>query len=113
MNTIRYNNIWPWGIDVVHIANDGLATVGVSKQDGYDFGFIHDLVVHESVRKQGRGQYLLDEAEWEIIHTFKRPYAVLRVVPRTWMEQWYRNNGYRDFADAMNVDGYIELRKRL
>lgn len=115
METIRYNNEWPWGVDIVHIANDGLCTVGASKQNGYDFGFIHDLVVHETVRNQGRGQYLLDLAELEIIRTFKRHYAVLRVLPGSWMEQWYRRNGYKDWnaGDEYQCDGYIELRKEL
>lgn len=45
METIRYENKWPWGVDIMHIATDGKATVGVSKQDGFDFAFIHDLVV--------------------------------------------------------------------
>lgn len=29
METIRYNNEWPWGTDIVHIWNDGLGTIGV------------------------------------------------------------------------------------
>lgn len=113
METIRYENKWPWGVDIMHISNDGLCTVGVSKQDGFEFGFIHDLVVHETARNQGRGQYLLDLAELETIRTYKCLYVVLRVVPGTWIEEWYRRNGYEDYPDAMLTDGYIELRKKL
>lgn len=113
METIRYENKWPNYNEIVHISNDGLCTISICDNDIDGFGFIYNLVVHETARNQGRGQYLLDLAELEIIRTFKRQYAVLRVVPGSWMEQWYRRNGYRDYADAMNVDGYIELRKKL
>lgn len=85
METVRYENKWPWGVDILHIATDGKATVGVSKQDGFDFAFIHDLIVHESVRKQGIGQYLLDLAELEAIRAYKCNLALFRV--RGW------NNG--------------------
>lgn len=113
MRTVRYENKWPWGVDIVHIATDGKATVGVSKQDGFDYAFIHDLVVHESVRKQGIGQYLLDLAELEAIRAYKCHLVILRVVPSSWMEQWYRKNGYCDYESEYKVDGYIELGKLL
>lgn len=116
METIRYNNEWPWGTDIVHIWNDGLGTIGVCMESGYDFCIIHDLFVHETAQKQGRGQYLLDTAEWEIIHTFKRRYAVLRAIEGSWVEQWYKRNGYVEWHDGplgYPNDGYIELRKEL
>lgn len=113
METVRYKNKWPWGVDIVHIATDGKCTVGVSKQDGFDFAFIHDLIVHESARKRGRGQYLLDLAELEALRAFHCHLVVLRVVPGSWMEQWYRNNGYTDYESEYKVDGYIELGKEL
>ena len=116
METIRYNNEWPWGTNIVHICNDGLGTIGVSKEPEDDFGFIHDLVVHETARNQGRGQYLLDLAELEIIRTFKCRYAVLRVVHGSWVEQWYKRNGYVQWHDSpfgYPTDGFIELRKEL
>ena len=116
METIRYVNKWPWGTNIVHICNDGLGTIGVSKEPEDDFGFIHDLVVHETARNQGRGQYLLDLAELEITRTFKCRYAVLRVVHGSWVEQWYKRNGYVQWHDSpfgYLTDGFIELRKEL
>lgn len=114
MRTVRYENKWPWGLDIVHIATDGKATVGVSIQDGFDFAFIHDLVVHESVRKQGRGRMLLILAELEAVQNLHCHLVVLRVVPGSWMEQWYRKNGYSDYEnEEYKAEGYIELGKLL
>ena len=113
METIRYENKWPNYNEIVHISNDGLCTISICDNDIYGFGFIYNLVVHETARNQGRGQYLLDLAELEIIRTFKRRYALLRVVPGSWMEQWYRRNGYKDTGKPNTARGYIDLIKEL
>lgn len=113
MKTIRYVNQWPWGVDIVHICDDGLGTIGVSKEPDYFFCLIHDLFVHEKAQKQGRGQRLLELAEWEIKHTHKRNFALLRVVPGSWMEQWYKRNGYKHTGKPATEYGYIDLIKQL
>lgn len=112
-DTVRYVNHWPTFTDVVHIFNDGLGSVSVSREDDYNFGLIHDLFVHESVRRQGRGQRLLEKAEWEIVNTYGRYFALLRVVPSSFMEGWYRRNGYEDYDDPYPARGYITLIKNL
>ena len=61
-------------------------------------------------------QYLLGLAELEITRTFKCRYAVLRVVHGSWVEQWYKRNGYVQWHDSpfgYPTDGFIELRKEL
>lgn len=111
--TIRHENEWPFGTDVVYMFNDGKGAIGISKEPGLEFGFIHDLIVHPSVRQQGRATYLLKLAEQEIKNNFGRDAAVLRVVPGSWMEEWYKRNGYEDYRGGCIRDGYNDLFKKL
>lgn len=112
---LRYENEWPWGTDITLVYDNALGMISVSREEGDSFGFIHDLMVYPTARKQGRAGCLLRSAEKEILDHYKRPYAVLRVVPGSWMEAWYRRNGYVDFEDCPfdPVEGYIELIKKL
>ena len=94
------------------ISDDGLCSVSIGDECGY--AVIHNLVVHESVRKQGRGRLLLKAAENYGEKVLHRLNATLRVVPGSWMEQWYRRNGYVDFENPPSkAEGYIDLIKSL
>lgn len=111
MDTIRYNESWPWGINITHVFPDGLGYGGVSFEKQCPSGFIHDLVVHPSAREHGRGSQLLHMLEREIVNYAHRHLAVLEVVPGTWMEQWYKRNGYAE--TGKKEGGFIELCKKL
>jgi len=115
METNRFINTWPWGKEITHVCKDGLGYVSLTFEKGYDFCFIHDLVVHESVRKRGRGQALLDLAEKEAIDSFGKKATSLRVIPSSWMKEWYERNGYTEWEDSPygSVKGYVEMRKEL
>lgn len=110
INTIRHENDWPWGTDITFIFSDGKGSIGIGKEHGFSYGYIHDLIVYPTEREQGRGNYLLNLAESEIKQT-GYPGAVLRVVPGTWMEQWYKRHGYEDYNDGLLRDGYKDLIK--
>ena len=110
---IRYEHEWPWGFETVFVYEDGLGYVGVAYDEFVSFGFIHDLCVHPSTQKTGRGNELLRTAEEDILrhgwHT-----AVLRVVPDSWTQGWYEKHGYEVWADAPgHQNGWNEMRKRL
>ena len=120
MKTYQFNYFdskWPWGRDLSVIENHGLGFVQISIEKAFDFGYIHNLVVHENTRHKGLGKQLLSEAENIIKTKIQRKYAVLRVVPDSWVEQWYRKNGYTDFIEGNPApyenNGYITLRKNL
>ena len=111
MNTFRYENEWPWGKTVQFICTDGLGTVEISREFQNNYAYISGLKVHPSVQKQGRGTALLKLAEQEIVKSLSTNIILLQVVPDSWVEKWYKRNGYCAFSKVENFNELIKIVK--
>lgn len=108
---LTYRNSWPWGDTVTFIADDGKATGEVSFESQHPFGYICNLMVHPSARRQGRADRLLELLEAEILKR-GRNWAVLGVANKGWKYHWYIRKGYYD-TRMIDGRGFIEMRKIL
>jgi len=101
MKTVKYNNVWPWGRETALIADNGKAMVFVALLE--EFAYIHDLVVHDSVRGRGLGNQLLEKAEREArIHLYDE--VRLTAEKGSAAEAWYRRHGYQTpYKSLMNL----------
>ncbi len=72
---------------------DNSGIIRVSFEEDSSFGFISDLFVKREVRNQRIGTELLHIAE-NVIGYMTFPFTQLRVKKGTWMEGWYKRNGY-------------------
>ena len=78
-----------------------LVTVSVFEDEDDKRAFIHDLIVHESIRGFGFGDKLLNDA----CHEAKKAgaeVAEIGVQPQSWMEEWYERRGFM-FTGLRNV----------
>lgn len=73
----------------------------------YEYGefIIHTLHVQDEEKKKGTGKFLLESSE-KIIRTFGGKIAVLYVVENSWMEDWYKRNGY----EVSNKGSYNDVK---
>lgn len=111
MSYIRFEEEWPWGKTITFTEKDGLGAIDVSVTNGNGYAYISDLKVHPICRKQKRGTLLLKQAEHEIVNYLGLHYALLRVVPDSWVREWYERNGYTLFTHE--EEGFVELIKYL
>lgn len=58
-----------------------------------------------------RPTVLRNSAEPEIVNYLGLHYALLRVVPDSWVREWYERNGYTLFTHE--EEGFVELIKYL
>ena len=81
------------------VADGGRAIVLVSMLDTQGewkgFATMHDLVVHESRRKNGLGSRLVRIAE-DVARDMGADTLRLAVEPGTWMEAWYFRLGFNE-----------------
>ena len=106
----KYISEWPWGMSVTLIHEDGCGMIEFTKRKDASYAYISNLKVHPSVQKQGRGTELIRMAENEI-SAIGLKFALLQVLPGSWMEEWDRRLGY---STGQNTDdGFVELIKML
>ena len=106
----KYISEWPWGMSVTLIYEDGCGMIEFTKRKDDSYAYISNLKVHPSVQKRGRGAELIRLAEEEI-SAIGLKFALLQVLPGTWMEEWYRRLGYSTFQNT--DEGFVELIKML
>lgn len=76
------------------VAEDGYAFVMVSVFDGIpDEAHVHDLVVHETLRRRGVGDALMDEAEAEAA-LMGAERMEIEAETGSWLEGWYERRGF-------------------
>lgn len=95
MEIIKHRNKWPFGYSTVIILDGGYGIVKVMHETKYpDECTIIGLSVHESKRKQGLGNRLLEEAEKEAKEYFKVNKVGLYTNKDNFTCSWYKRHGY-------------------
>ena len=98
---IIHENLWWWGKSYTLIADDGKSMVELSIEDDDEhnyYGTIQSLIVHESVRQQGRGNALLKLAEEKAMEIGLKQ-VVLCARKGTFLIPWYQRNGYEIYDE--------------
>ena len=107
-----HTNYWWWGKSVDIVRKDGTAIVCV-KLDEKSFpktGYICDLSVLESERKQGLGLIMMQYAI-NICRDYKMTFARLHVDAKNiWLREWYERLGFKELSRDENE---IEMIKEL
>ena len=101
MKIITHENLWWWGKSYTMIADDGKSMVELAIEDDEErnyFGTIQSLLVHESVRQQGRGNVMLMFAE-EKAKKLGLKQVVLCARKGTFLIPWYQRNGYEIYDE--------------
>lgn len=103
MKVIIHKNLWWWGKTYTFITEDGKSMVELAIEDDEDgernyYGTIQSLMVHESVRQQGRGKALLKLAE-EKAKEVGLKQVVLCARKGTFLIPWYQRNGYEIYDE--------------
>lgn len=94
MNKVIHRETNAWGRTSTIIIAGGFAFVMITvSDDNKDVAIIHDLVVHESRRRKGLGDKLLNEALNEALN-MGADVIRLSVEPGSWMEGWYSSRGF-------------------
>lgn len=107
MEPIKIKNKWKWGYAVTIIA-EGCGIVAVDFNEGYEWGYINSLTVHQSRRRQGIGTRLMEEAE-KVIKEEGFDEAQLRVEKEhTFQKEWYERLGYKTIVTE---EAYYKMRK--
>ena len=99
MKIITHENLWWWGKSYTLILDNGKAMIEVSIEDERpDAACIQSLLVHESVRQQGRGDALLMFAE-EKAKELGLKQVVLCARKGTFLIPWYQRRGYEIYDE--------------
>lgn len=101
MEIITHENIWWWGRTYTFIADDGKSMIELAIEDDEErnyYGTIQSLIVHESVRQQGRGKALLKLAE-EKAKEIGLKQVVLGAEKGSFLIPWYQRNGYKIYDE--------------
>ena len=101
MKIITHENLWWWGKSYTLITDDGKSMVELAIEDDEErnyFGTIQSLLVHESVRQQGRGNAMLKFAE-EKAKELGLKQVVLCARKGTFLIPWYQRNGYKIYDE--------------
>ena len=82
-----------WGKRAIITHNgDGVIALDIENEQPH-VGYIHDLVVDETKRKQGIGTQLID-AVVDCARTMGCGTVVLWCEPIMWLHQWYERKGF-------------------
>ena len=105
-DVMLYNETAWFGRTSIVVLDGGRALVMVSVLDSDpSVAIVHDLVVHPSARREGRGRRLLKYARFASADLGAE---VMRVMaePGSWQADWYRRNGFDDvgLADTAGHD---------
>ena len=101
MKIITHENLWWWGKSYTLITDDGKSMVELAIEDDEErnyFGTIQSLLVHESVRHQGRGNVMLMFAE-EKAKELGLQQVVVVARKDTFLIPWYQRCGYEIYDD--------------
>lgn len=111
-NVIHHECSWWWGTSVDIVKDDGMAIVCV-KFDEKSFpksGYICDLSVHKTRRKNGIAwtmmQYAIEECRKRNM-TFARLHVDAKNI---WLKEWYERLGFKELSRDENE---IEMIKEL
>lgn len=103
-NIIRHECSWWWGESVDIVKDDGMAIVCV-KFDNKSFpksGYICDLSVHKTWRKNGIAwtmmQYAIEECRNRNM-TFARLHVDAKNI---WLKEWYERLGFKELSRDEN-----------
>lgn len=105
-DVILYNEATGWGRKSIVVLDGGRAIVMASVLDADPkVAIVHDLVVHPSARREGRGRRLLKYARFASADMGADAMRVL-VEPGTWQADWYKRMGFKDagIVDAAGHD---------
>lgn len=111
MGVIIHKNIWHWGQKITIVIASGRALCCVSvENDDLSVAYLHDLIVHTSIRRRGYGRRLLmlGERRARLMNCKK---LVLWADPNEWMIDWYKRNGFVE--SGLRSDGLVNLEKNL
>lgn len=111
MGVIIHKNIWHWGQKITIVIASGRALCCVSvENDDLSVAYLHDLIVHTSIRRRGYGRRLLTlgERRARLMNCKK---LVLWADPTEWMIEWYKRNGFVE--NGLRSDGLVNLEKNL
>ena len=101
MKLITHANLWWWGKSFTMICDDGKGMIELAIEDDEErnyYGTIQSLLVHESVRQQGRGDALLMFAE-EKAKQLGLKQVVLCARKGTFLIPWYQRRGYEIYDE--------------
>lgn len=111
IKTVRHINSWYWGESVDIVKDDGTAIVCV-KFDNKTFpkvGYICDLSVVESERRNGIGWLMMKFALCECIAR-GMTYARLHVdINKIWLREWYESLGFKELSRDENEFEMIKV----
>lgn len=94
MDIVIHKNQWYWGSTLTIVKNDGMASVELQLDNKYPtIAFVKGLIVHDTCRKQGIGNAMLDAC---IIEAFKceKSFLQLNVKKDSWVVGWYKRRGF-------------------
>lgn len=93
-----YEEKWWWGESYTFIAADGNGTIELAVLNDEDFGEIRSLMVHKTVRRQGRGNALL-----MVVENHAKMLGLTQVVlcarKDTFLIPWYQRKGYEIYDE--------------
>ena len=109
MKIVEIKNTWKWGYSIQLIC-DGVGTLEIQFENGYEWGYVTNLAVHPSKQKKGIATRMMQRAE-EIIKEEGYDEAQLWVEQeREWTYEWYKRLGYKTI---ITQDGFYKMRKLL
>ena len=99
MDYVIHKNLWWWGKSYHFVTTDGKAMVCLAVEDDRpDCGCIQSLMVHESIREQGKGTELVRLAE-DYAEQLGLEQVYLCARKHTFLVDWYRRLGYKVYDD--------------
>lgn len=100
-----------WGKKTIITTDDGFGVIALDiENEQPHVGFIHDLVVDESKRKQGIGTQLID-AVIDCAKDMGCGTVVLWCEPILWLHQWYKRKGF--IETEIGEYGYARMIRKL
>lgn len=108
---LKYHNEWTWGTSDTIIFRDARGFIEITHRNTDQYAYISNLNVFASEHNRGRGRILLHLALSEIKEVLGLKFAMLQVVPDSWVEEWYKRNGFSRLNEGEN--GFVEMIKPL
>lgn len=104
VDIVKHRNKWPFGDSTVIVIDGGYGIVKVTHEtDWPDECTIIGISVHESKRRQGLGNKLLEEAEKEAKEYYKTNRTCLYTDSNEFTTDWYRRHGYKEDEDKIEI----------
>lgn len=111
MRVIYHKNNWHWGQQITIVIASGRALCSVSvENDDCSVAYLHNLIVHSSIRHLGYGRTLLTLAIRRA-RLMKCKKLVLWADPNDWPFEWYKRNGFIECGKRS--DGLVNMELNL